>query len=1080
MGRQLTLRTAFRSHGREARQALRETLSRLKSGDPLRHVTVAVPSNLAGLSLRRSLGRGGLVNVSFITLPRVIELIGAPRLAAEQRRPLSAAYRSEAIRAVLADDPGPFAEIRLDGGLRRSVETLFGEFDDLDPAALGAVADLGPRQRYLVGRYRAYRNSIAADWYDDRDLAQAALTSLRDDPARTVELAGAFALYLPSEISDPQRAVVDGLAEQTESEAIIGLSGDADVDAASYRDWGVDLPAPPLSDPPLARHLVQTPDAEEEVRETARRIAELLHQGVPLYRCALLWPRAEPYARIAAEQLDAAGLPWNGAASRSLAETMPARTLIGLLRLADRRFERRAVADWLNSAPILESPDGRPVPSRRWESVSRAADIVHSADQWRDRLPRYARKRRQRLDDLRRGDGLSDFVRAMMEREIEQIDRLAAFVDELIGQIESAPASEAETAPWSAWTDWARQSLERYLGEETRVRNIAALAGSASEIDAPTDRDDGDAYAEVLRQLDILDALDPLGGATASRFASTLERALDRPFGRIRRFGDGVYTGSLRSAWGLEFDHVWIVGASEGALPVRRHEGPLISDDQRRAAGLDGRAEHDRRERANYLAALAAAPGNDGRTLLYPRADLRGQRGRQPSRWLLESAAATAGRRIFASDLESSPDNLGWLDLLPSFESALESSHARAPQRLAPAEDDLARLLAYRRAGRRLESHHLAAAERGLRDGFALQRARRGWRFDEWTGALPGPGQRSPLQGRRALSATALQNWAECPFRFLLANLLRVAETDEPEDELVISPLERGSLVHEVLDAFIRQMPPRRSPNHEWSESERTQLRRLGEEACDRAQAAGLAGRPLLWAHARAEILRDLDAFPDRDQEHRRKYGVVQSHSELAFGLTDPDAASADPLEIDVAGGRLRLRGRIDRIDRSADGSRLVVTDYKTGRPSKDAEQLDDDPVRGGRLLQLPIYALAAERHLLSQGEPPSRVIDVAYWYLTEKGGNTQLGYRFDAPERERFEEALSRIAVGIEGGVFPANPGVDSFSRGKSGPRHCGFCPYDRICPTNRQSAWEHLQQAAVHPGLTDYIDLYRDDDDN
>ena len=62
---------------------------------------------------------------------------------------------------------------------------------------------------------------------------------------------------------------------------------------------------------------------------------------------------------------------------------------------------------------------------------------------------------------------------------------------------------------------------------------------------------------------------------------------------------------------------------------------------------------------------------------------------------------------------------------------------------------------------------------------------------------------RSPATGD-AVSATRLQQWAECPFRYLLANVLRVPVEDQPERLLELSPLERGTLVHEVLERFVR------------------------------------------------------------------------------------------------------------------------------------------------------------------------------------------------------------------------------------------------------------------------------------
>ena len=56
------------------------------------------------------------------------------------------------------------------------------------------------------------------------------------------------------------------------------------------------------------------------------------------------------------------------------------------------------------------------------------------------------------------------------------------------------------------------------------------------------------------------------------------------------------------------------------------------------------------------------------------------------------------------------------------------------------------------------------------------------------------------------------------------------------------------------------------------------------------------------------------------------------------------------------------------------------MLDYKTGGTSSYAN-MNKDPVQRGKLLQLPVYGLAA-RQLLGDAVN----IKVAYWFVTEKG----------------------------------------------------------------------------------------------
>jgi len=56
-------------------------------------------------------------------------------------------------------------------------------------------------------------------------------------------------------------------------------------------------------------------------------------------------------------------------------------------------------------------------------------------------------------------------------------------------------------------------------------------------------------------------------------------------------------------------------------------------------------------------------------------------------------------------------------------------------------------------------------------------------------------------------------------------------------------------------------------------------------------------------------------------------------------------------------------------------------------------------------------------------------------------------------------------IVSGIEGGIFPANPGS-----GGEGYNNCAYCDYRRICPTDVDIAWERKSQ---NPELAAYVSM-------
>ena len=68
------------AYGRDGTEALSDAIRAAQDGDPLAPVTIVVPSNLAGLSARRTLAeQGGIANVAFDTPFGLAERLGRAR-----------------------------------------------------------------------------------------------------------------------------------------------------------------------------------------------------------------------------------------------------------------------------------------------------------------------------------------------------------------------------------------------------------------------------------------------------------------------------------------------------------------------------------------------------------------------------------------------------------------------------------------------------------------------------------------------------------------------------------------------------------------------------------------------------------------------------------------------------------------------------------------------------------------------------------------------------------------------------------------------------------------------------------------
>ena len=99
------------AYGRTATEALRDAIRSAQAADPLAPVTVVVPSNLAGLSARRTLAAsGGIANVAFDTPFGLAERLGRAAAAAE-RTPITEPVLVAAIRVELRAHAGFFSPV---------------------------------------------------------------------------------------------------------------------------------------------------------------------------------------------------------------------------------------------------------------------------------------------------------------------------------------------------------------------------------------------------------------------------------------------------------------------------------------------------------------------------------------------------------------------------------------------------------------------------------------------------------------------------------------------------------------------------------------------------------------------------------------------------------------------------------------------------------------------------------------------------------------------------------------------------------------------------------------------------------
>lgn len=1021
------------SYGRAATQALARAVVDAKAGDALAPVTVVVPSNFAGLVVRRMLGSGdvgvaGIANVGFVTPFRLAELLSAGRLG--DRRPLTNPVLGAAVRVALADNPRHFAAVADHHATERALAKLTGELSNVSNAALDRVSSDSASAASAVAFHRSIQ-SVLADFHDEADVAAAAArrTDLGADP----EQLGPIIWYLPSPMPSPLRRLMRRLWRVGRLSAVVGLTGASDADQP-VRDLcaevGIDLTSTaPMSASPTADRIVTVTDADEEVRAVVRSIVELATSGVPLDRVGVFHAAPDPYVRILQQQLTAAELPFNGPSRTRLGESVAGRTMLSALALSSERWRRDRVMALVSGGPLRVGDE--PVRPSAWERLTRDIGVVGGLADWHSKIAR-----RRRTLEAKASSDVEPWLSNRINAELADLAQMADFLETTSNHIKRIEAADG----WAAKASEAGALLTELLGPAHRH-----TAWPESEQEA---------FERVEAAIERLATLDEIEARPSHAvFLRAVTAELDVARGRSGRFGNGVVFGPLSSAVGHDLDAVFILGCREGVLPSPRRDDAVLPDSARALAEgeLELRSGQLGEQHRQFLAAMAAAPAGH-RTITMPRGDLRNSRESLASRWLLDAATVLAERPIRATDFAelAAGDGDGIIDNVASFHAGLMSTRHHT----SLVERDLAVVAGHVAIGGDAADHPAAgAAQRGI----GASRARRSAAFTEWDGNLGGHEIGSTAD--RPLSPTRLQTWAQCGYRYFLAYSLGLAERDDPERLVDITPLDKGSGLHLVLETFIRelldgdQMP---QPDQSWTDHHRARVMALAAEVFDTYEAQGRTGRPVRWQITREELLILLGDFLDADDLHRRTQRASPIDVELPFGKGD-----AAPVVIDLPDGRaLRFRGVADRLDRGEDG-RIFVTDYKTGKGKEYRGIEAGDPVKEGTTLQLGLYAEAA-RQLLGADD-----VDARYWLVNRAANHERVGYQWTEDRRDRLVEILTVIADGIEGGEFATNPGEWSSFRATN--ENCSYCPFDAVCDRERGEQALAKHDALVHrPGLT------------
>jgi probable DNA repair protein len=273
--------------------------------------------------------------------------------------------------------------------------------------------------------------------------------------------------------------------------------------------------------------------------------------------------------------------------------------------------------------------------------------------------------------------------------------------------------------------------------------------------------------------------------------------------------------------------------------------------------------------------------------------------------------------------------------------------------------------------------------------------------------------------------ASVLRDQSACPFRALALHRLGAQGLEAPHAGL--DAMERGTLVHRTLARVWAQLKTREALDT----TPQAELRGLVAQAAEDAVARIRRERPTVLSGRFAEI--------EKQRLARRALEWLEVEKRRgAFTVL----ATEDERRIETGG--LALETRLDRVDRTDDGRRVVI-DYKTGKaaPGDMLGERPDEP-------QLPLYLTGAEPDAAAAAFAQVRAGDMRFAGLardpdllpgvrTLPDGKLKQAAASWEQQVEAWRAAVARIATGFAAGEAEVDP--------KRYPHTCRLCDVKPFC---------------------------------
>lgn len=741
-----------------------------------------------------------------------------------------------------------------------------------------------------------------------------------------------------------------------------------------------------------------------ELAGIASEIRKLHETGVCLSDISVAFPDVRENLALVHEVFSDFGIPWTAATKTRLFSFPVVQFLASILALPSGLYPRGEVIRLISSPYFMnssaEGSQSCPSPGDT-DLVSRCAMIENGRGEWINRLDRL-------YSDISSGKER----RLTRDVPLQTVDAVRRYMARLFDDLKPLEG---------------KKTLDEFLLSYRLVLKTRGLPCLKNPPDEPVRKEEKEAAAEFFLLLDKLSKTArhfterKISAGDLLRIISSMadESGIDAQYNP-----HGVSIIGIRECVHQSFPYLFVAGLNEGAMPRLTTRLPFTNTLENQRMGTRSLAAILREERYYFIAALISgshvflsAPLSDGEHPFLTSAFFERVRELAPS----SDWGKTAGP-------------------FHSYSSRSTAIHAGE----VITGGSVCESLEYLSDTFQLDE---------IVDRINIERHFRCGRCDTpYDGVLSTDSKICSMLGDRfgpahVWAPTSLETYAGCPFKFFIEKVIGIGPL--PDVERNLSSADRGTVVHDILCRFYRRW--RAAGNSKILPSNLADASGLMTEIVLKELESQQFHSPL-WEATCLRMTGSEGSGPGlfelflSNEIYEADSPFVPSLFEFSFGMrpghNDDLHSVQDPVELKAGDfGKIRIRGRIDRIDLSY-GGEFCISDYKTGSV---IPALKD--IRSGKALQLPLYLVAYEKISGHKG------VAAGYYKIQKQVENKIL--LCDTAARELFSSAPAVVPDFHEiliRSQFFAGEYIRRIQNGEFPLPHADKCPnpycdYKTIC---------------------------------